>query len=289
MTQNQSLNLYLDYKEIFSCPICLHPMQVNHRSLVCPVKHTFDISKHGYVNMLLGLYKSQYDKSMFLSRKIINKSGFFTPLIEEISFLIAKNIRGQAEQIKILDAGCGEGYHLAQIKEKVFQNSPRQILGVGIDIAKEGIIMAAKTHKGNIWCVADIAKVPFQTAQFDFILNILSPANYAEFKRISKKGATIIKVVPNSNYLLELREIFYEETEQVTYSNTETMKLFEDNLQVIDIKKLKYSLPVDNDYLENLSIMTPLSWATTQEKVEKLFKSNIKTVTVDFSILIGKS
>ncbi len=289
MTQNQELKLYLDYKDMFTCPICSHPMQIKHRSLVCSENHTFDISKHGHINMLSGFHKSKYNKSLFLSRKIANKAGFFAPLIEEISSLITENIIEQAGQIKILDAGCGEGYHLAQIKERVLRNSFGQILGVGLDIAKEGIIMAAKTHKGNIWCVADIAKIPFQTAQFDFILNILSPANYAEFKRISKEEAIIIKIVPNSNYLQELREVFYRETEQATYSNTETMKLFADNLQVIDIKKLKYSLPIDNDYLKNLSIMTPLSWATTEERVEKLLKSNIKTVTVDFSILIGKS
>ena len=56
-------------------------------------------------------------------------------------------------------------------------------MGVGLDISKEAIIMASKEYKNIIWCV-EIFGAPFAGGCFDFILNILAPANYAEFKRM---------------------------------------------------------------------------------------------------------
>ncbi|RBO11051.1 methyltransferase domain-containing protein, partial [Pantoea sp. 3_1284] len=83
-------------------------------------------------------------------------------------------------------------------------------IGIGIDLAKEGIAAASKAYPDIIWSVADLAAMPFADAQVDAILNILSPANYAEFSRLLKPGGVVMKVVPESGYLLELREAFYD-------------------------------------------------------------------------------
>ncbi|WHT49041.1 methyltransferase domain-containing protein [Sporosarcina thermotolerans] len=105
----------------------------------------------------------------------------------------------------LLDAGCGEGSHLCAIHSQLQIES----VGIGIDLAKEGISAASKAYPGIIWSVADLAAMPFQDFQIDVILNVLSPANYAEFNRILKRGGIVVKVVPESGYLQELREAFY--------------------------------------------------------------------------------
>ena len=64
-----------------------------------------------------------------------------------------------------------------------------------------------------------MANCPFQDEQFDVILNILSPANYAEFTRLLKPGGLFVKVVPESGYLKELRDVFYDEPERTQETN----------------------------------------------------------------------
>ena len=115
--------------------------------------------------------------------------------------MIIAQAKPQNNLLKMMDAGCGEGYHLARIKEKVALNSPYNVVAVGLDISKEAVIMAAKEYKDNIWCVADLANCPFADGQFHIILNILSPLTYLEFQRLLAHEGLVIKVIPNSNYL----------------------------------------------------------------------------------------
>ncbi|MBA5735303.1 rRNA (guanine-N1)-methyltransferase, partial [Escherichia coli] len=68
------------------------------------------------------------------------------------------------------------------------------------------------------WTVADLANCPNQAETADVILNILSPSNYVEFKRLLKKDGFLLKVVPEANYLRELREFIYVD-EKSSYSN----------------------------------------------------------------------
>lgn len=57
-----------------------------------------------------------------------------------------------------------------------------------------------------MWFVADLANLPIADQSVAVIMNILSPANYQEFKRVLVDDGLIIKVVPRSDYLAELRE-----------------------------------------------------------------------------------
>lgn len=289
MANNKKRNysLYIEYQEIFRCPICSDEMSLINDSLVCMNKHSYDMSKSSYINMVSNYRPTKYDKQMFISRKLISELGFFDPLIKNISEVINRN-NSSNHPIKILDAGCGEGYHLVKIKERMAGNRENNLLGVGIDISKEGIIIAAKQYSNNIWLVADIANTPFKDKQFDYILNILSPANYIEFSRILADEGLIIKVVPNENYLQELREILYKETRQSSYTNNKTIELFTDNLQLLDRIEINYKVSLDKSNIENLIYMTPLSWGATAENRAEIIKADINEITADFTILVGR-
>lgn len=281
--------LIAEYIDIFRCPICSSQMSIdNLKSLVCNNHHCFDLARHGYVNLLTHAIKSKYDKRMFQSRSIVFRSGFFKPLIDGISREITDQIKYKNGRIKILDAGCGEGFLLSGIKEMICQNTANDLLGVGVDISKEGIIIASKEYPNNIWCVADISRCPFESKQFNFILNILSPSNYLEFKRMLSDDGIVIKVIPESNYLQELRQIFYEQTEKQFYSNDQTTELFKENLNLLDVQRLRYSVDMDGTLVEHLVNMTPLSWGTTKDRLQKVITMNLREVTVDLKILFGK-
>lgn len=195
-----------------------------------------------------------------------------------------------AEQIKILDAGCGEGSHLADILKYLHTNTKLEFdfTAAGIDISKEGIHIASREYSDIIWCVADLAKIPFIDKQFDIILNILSPSNYSGFSRVLSDKGILIKVVPGSNYLKELRDIFYDKTDKQTYSNEKVIKHFENNFHILDIEQIEYSAEVTKANFQHLINMTPLSWGTTMENMKKALSMDISSITVDLNILIGK-
>src|SRR5690606_1726201 len=145
--------------------------------------------------------------------------------------------------------------------------------GVGVDISKEGILLASKNYFDIIWCVADLANLPFMDSQFDVILNILSPANYEEFNRTLKDDGILIKVIPGNSYLKELRDIFYDGTEKEVYSNDEVIEHCSKNLKILDIREVSYDKKIGEEELVYLINMTPLSWTVTDAKIAQAFKA----------------
>lgn len=257
---------------LFACPICTTQMHVReHGSLVCAENHSFDVAKQGYVNMMTHAATSKYSKELFESRKAIIESGIYDLLEEKI----AEKIAGAKT---VLDTGCGEGSHLARIMTQL-----DGAVGVGIDIAKEGILTAARHYSEQIWCVGDLAKSPYSEASFDAILNILSPANYGEFKRLLTPGGCVVKVVPQSGYLQELRAQLYADSEKETYSNAQTVERFNESFADVYVERLTYTMPLTAELIPALLEMTPMGW----HKVEDT-EVTLTEITIDLDILVGK-
>ena len=260
---------------------------INLQSLSCSNQHSFDIAKQGYINLLSRANKTKYEKKIFEYRRVVGRSGFFDPLHATVSKIIINQLPTN-EPVSLLDAGCGEGSHLINIQEEIIRNKTNPLLGVGIDISKEGISFAAAEYSNAIWCVADIANCPFANQQFRFILNTLLPANYSEFQRLIADDGMVIKVIPERDYLKELREIFYEGSKKQVYSNELTLDHFNEHFEVTDVESIRYQVNLSEPFIEPLLGMTPLSWGTSKERLEKVQEMNLQQVTMDFKILIGK-
>jgi len=285
---NYAVNLLSQHSHIFSCPVCRYELFVDERSLICPHGHRFDLSKHGYVHLCLQAAGTKYDKSMFAARRMLSQTGLFEPLAEAIATRIVKDLEPRAEHdtLKILDAGCGEGWHLERIHSLVRQNAAQPTLGIGIDLAKEGVTSAAKSYKELLWCVGDLANPPLVSQQFNVILNILSPANYDAFHRLLCEGGIVIKVIPDRYYLRELREALWE-GRQRSFSNDRTMKLFKEHFEHIEAQRVRYTYPLGPGQVQSLLAMTPLAWRTEDSKLKHFVAHPPTEITVDLAVMIG--
>ena len=256
---------------LFACPICQESMTIQEQGrMVCLANHSFDIAKQGYINMLTHGAASKYSKELFESRKTVIDSGIYDEVEDKIIELIAP-------AQTVLDTGCGEGSHLARIMAE------KKGIGVGIDIAKEGILAASRHYPEQIWCVGDLAKSPFEKSSFDAILNILSPANYEEFKRLLTPGGCVVKVVPQSGYLHELREQLYADSNKESYSNDQIVARFKESFMDVSVKRITYTIPLAIELVPALLEMTPMGWHKKESAA-----IHLNEITIDVDILVGR-
>ncbi|MBG9810078.1 hypothetical protein ABD68_00090 [Bacillus endophyticus] len=277
------------FEHIFKCPICDSPMEVfEFKSLICSHNHTFDFAKHGYLNLMNHPIKTKYNKELFEARKkLMVDDKFFEPLSQTIVHAINKEIDVKKENLSILDMGCGEGSHLSTVCNILSSYKDKDVIGVGIDISKEGILVASRSYSHKVWVVADLANTPFKDKQFNVILNILSPSNYGEFNRLLKDDGVIIKVVPQKGYLKELREAFFSEAEKQSYSNKETVERFKESFNLLGRLSLDYKVILNKPSIQSLLRMTPLTWAVKKDKMNSFMEKDVYHITVDLEVLIG--
>lgn len=266
------------------CPLCHEAVEVRElSSLVCINNHTFDFAKQGYVNLLQKPVNTQYDDALFDARqRIISNAGLYASIHERIADIITSQ---SAENALLFDAGSGEGSHLNMIQHKV---NTATLTGIGLDISKAGVMMAAKNYEGPVWFVGDLANPPLADGSCKFILNFLSPANYAEFKRILTEDGIIIKVIPGSGYLKELRNELFNNTGESEYENNDTLELMKRNVNVVSEERITYTKTLDASALKDLISMTPLGWHADAAQIETFTSGGNKDITVDMHIVIAQ-
>ena len=262
--------------DLFRCPTCHQMMHAQEKALVCLEGHRFDVSKKGTLYFLNHQIKTDYDREMFEHRRKLIVHGMYQPLLD----LLQPFCQNQ----RILDVGCGEGSFLQQLHEQA-----TLLPSVGFDISKEGIYLASDYGENVFWCVADLTNLPFQEDRFTTILNIFSPSNYQEFQRVLVDGGQLIKVVPRSGYLKELRAAFYPEDEKKQhYSNQAVVEKFQETFRESERQTLTYVFDIPESCQLSLLEMSPLEWGVSMEIKEKLQKKPLKRITIDLDILIGR-
>lgn len=98
----------------------------------------------------------------------------------------------------------------------------------------------------------------------------------------------MIKVIPESMYLQELRGVFYKQTKRDIYSNENTVELFRQHFQLVDTEHIQYTMTLDQLNLEHLIHMTPMSWGVPAEVIAEVKQKDQEEITFDFSIMYGK-
>lgn len=260
----------------FRCPLCKEDFsEIKDYSMICHQGHNFNINKKGYVHLLTHPHKTIYDQSLFHSRQFVYEAGVYDPFIKEMRKIIQKfDMKGP-----ILDAGCGEGYFL--------NNIGHDFSSIGIDISKEGIVIAAQTNLKTIWAVGDLANLPVADHHIGTLLNILTPANYEEFKRTLQPTGYLVKVIPGEGYLKEIRSLLEGKIKNSAHSTGEVIEKFSNNFKLIHKSDIKYTV-VMNDLLWSHTIkMTPLTSSLSIETLNDLEKNPPKSLTIELSILLG--
>ncbi|MDV7719836.1 methyltransferase domain-containing protein [Pediococcus ethanolidurans] len=275
--RDKGIQFISQHLNLFRCPVCKESyVKVEGGSVICPNLHNIDISKKGTLYFLNHAVNSEYDAEMLASRRRILTAGLFDPICEEFSQHMEQNE-------VVLDVGSGEGTPLKKTLSLL-----KKATAVGFDISTAGINLATQLNSEAFFCIADLANLPFNDNQFTTILDLFSPSAYTEFHRVLSSGGQILKIVPNSNYLIELRHLLYEKTSQhADYQNDQVVELFKKRFSNAQTKRITYDFKFDESLLSDLIQMTPLHWGATPQTLELAKTSGLNHITVDVTLLKG--
>ena len=263
----------------FACPICQENLTLVESSLKCNNRHSFDLAKFGYVNLVPQIKQSaNYDKENFQNRQQILEAGFYQAILEVVSDLLSNSKNAKT----ILDIGCGEGFYSRKLQER----HPDKTF-YAFDISKDSVQIAAKSEPNWAvnWFVGDLARLPIKDASMDILLDIFSPANYREFRRVLSKDGILIKVIPTENHLKEIRQKVQDQLTNKDYSNQDIKNHFQEHFTILSSQTASLTKTITAEQLQALLSMTPLLFHIDQSKIDW---SQLTEITIEAEILVGK-
>ncbi|EFN98295.1 rRNA(guanine-N1)-methyltransferase [Streptococcus mitis SK564] len=264
----------------FACPICQENLTLLETSLKCCNRHSFDLAKFGYVNLAPQIKQStNYDKENFQNRQQILEAGFYHAILETVSDLLANSDTSTT----VLDIGCGEGFYSRKLQE----SHPDKTF-YAFDISKDSVQIAAKSEPNWAvnWFVGDLARLPITDASMDILLDIFSPANYGEFRRVLSKDGILIKVIPTKNHLKEIRQKVQDQLTNKDYSNQDIKEHFQEHFTILSSQTASLTKTITAEQLQALLSMTPLLFHIDQTKIDW---SQVTEITIEAKILVGKA
>lgn len=268
---------YLDLADIMRCPVCHAAIRADEPSLRCENGHRFDISAKGFLTMVpnCGPLKG-YDAAFFESRARVMEAGIYTNVLEGI----AAELPTLDDESAVLDAGCGEGYYAKAVRELTGAHV------IGLDYSKDAIRCAARGGNPACWLVADLANIPLADNSIDCILNVYTPANYHEFKRVLKPGGRLIKAVPGSRHFGELRTLLAANIKSDDYSNDLVLDHFEEVMGAARKRRATMTSQVPRELAQDLITMSPIAFGLDKGSVNT---EALTEITVDAEILVAES
>ncbi len=264
----------------FACPICQENLTLLETNFKCCNRHSFDLAKFGYVNLAPQIKQSaNYDKENFQNRQQILEAGFYQAILDAVSDLLASS----KTTTTILDIGCGEGFYSRKLQE-----SHSEKTFYAFDISKDSVQIAAKSEPNWAvnWFVGDLARLSIKDANMDILLDIFSPANYGEFRRVLSKDGILIKVIPTENHLKEIRQRVQDQLTNKEYSNQDIKEHFQEHFTILSSQTASLTKTITAEQLQALLSMTPLLFHVDQSKIDW---SQLTEITIEAEILVGKA
>ncbi|MEV6690036.1 putative RNA methyltransferase [Micromonospora sp. NPDC051196] len=225
------------------CPVCGEGLTTvtagTAHALRCHRRHSFDVARQGYVNLLTGRSPHGGDTAeMVAARAQFLEAGHYdiisTALAEAAGHHLTtphalcsastdateterkrcvevSRAKGADHSVRaadgaaeayplVVEAGAGTGRHLGAVLAAV----PAAV-GLALDIAKPAVRRAARVHPRVTAALADTwQRLPLADASATLLLNVFAPRNGAEFHRILAPAGRLLVVTPAIDHLTEL-------------------------------------------------------------------------------------
>ncbi|MFG3297327.1 putative RNA methyltransferase [Micromonospora chersina] len=206
------------------CPVCAEPLAETTagtaRALRCPRRHSFDVARQGYVNLLAGRAPHTGDSAeMVAARADFLAAGHYDPVAAALAAAAVRaldRVRAVGPPARfaptdvrsadagpyplVVDAGAGTGWYLAAVLAAL-----PDAVGLALDVAKPALRRAARAHPRAAAALADTwQRLPLADRSAAVLLNVFAPRNGAEFHRVLDPAGALLVVTPAGDHLAEL-------------------------------------------------------------------------------------
>lgn len=269
-----------------TCPVCGAAlcMSEDGKRLFCENRHSFDVARQGYVNLLSGgAGASTGDaKEMVDARTRFLESGCYEPFSDAVNRVIA-DCFADAEHVTAADAGCGEGYYTCRLAAALKQMGKSPLI-YGFDLAKSACAHGAVKARGAglpvSFFTASLFSMPLADGCCDAVINLFAPCAEEEFARVLKSGGVFLEAVPAERHLWEMKAAMYD----TPYENPvrrDTFSLFEP----VSVTPVRYTFR-PGDRKDDLLLMTPYFWRTSEEGKKRLQNAGDLEITAAFDLCL---
>jgi 23S rRNA (guanine745-N1)-methyltransferase len=265
------------------CPVCTGELRPDGARMACGRNHSFDIARHGYVNLTAGRAGpgTGDTAAMVAARDTFLRRGHYRPLAEALRAL-AVRYEPNAPGL-VADLAGGTGHYLSGVLEAL----PRRY-GVCLDLSVPALRRAVRSHPRAVAVGADIWQpLPLAARSVALALSIFGPRNAAETDRVLRPGGALIMAVPGAAHLGELRRplgligIDKQKLRRIA-------RAFRD-YALADLARVNYQLSVDHADLAALVTMGPsgrrISPESLATRIRALPSPVVVTVDVQFRVL----
>lgn len=271
---------YLDAAPLMRCPICKASLAAAEPSLVCANGHRFDISAKGFTTMVPNCAPLKgYDAAFFDSRQHIMQAGYYNALVNALTHVLANELTEHPARPMLIDAGCGEGHYAKTLRGSIACTI------FALDYSKDAIRCAARGANDILWLVADVADMPLATASADALIDVFTPANYAEFSRVLKPGGLLIKVIPAAYHMHEIRELIGPSDAADEFSNQRVIDHFAEFFPTYKRQRVTATSSVRPEHAADLVRMSPVAFGIDPGTLPL---DRLEQITIDAELLIAR-
>lgn len=251
------------------CPICGCTLQRQAKEYRCENRHSFDIARQGYVNLLTVQQKKSLHpgdtREQVLSRRAFLDAGFYAPIAKTL----CATAREMGARGPILDIGCGEGYYSAQLAAALNAEL------TGLDISKEAVRVAAAKYKNALWLCGTAAHLPVGDHSAGCVTSLFALTMPEEFKRVLTEGGLYFQVLAAQDHLLGLKGIIYPELKFKEKDTVPELPGFE----LVKSLPVRFTFTVEGAQIQNLLSMTPHVYRISREGAARLAATETLTDT----------
>ena len=247
------------------CPLCGQVLQKQEKTYCCENRHSFDLARQGYLNLLTVQQKHSLDpgdtREQVLSRRAFLEAGYYAP----IARALAEAARRHGASGELLDVGCGEGWYCSRLAREL------DLPLTGLDISKEAVRCAAAKYKGLQWICATAAHIPVEDGCAGLLTSLFALTLPEEFHRVLRKDGLFFQVLAAPDHLLGLKSVIYDEL-------THKEKITEPELpgfERLESVPIRFDFTVEGEQIRNLFSMTPHVFRIGKAGAERLRSTHV--------------
>jgi 23S rRNA (guanine745-N1)-methyltransferase len=273
------------------CPVCGAAMQVAGAALRCAAGHAFDLAREGYANLLVTRRRRSRMKgdtpAMVAARASFLARGHYARLADELGGLVAGHLRARDRSRDpgcVVDVGCGTGYHLGRLRDRLLADAVAPPCLFGTDVSKHAVRRAARAVPEASFLVADTRTgIPLATRSAVAVLDVFAPREGAELARLLAPDGLLVVVTPGPAHLAELADRV-----GLLGIQPEKQRAVADGLapwfRRRQARRLRYVLQLTGPEAAELARMGPSAWHLTPAALADAERLGRLAVTADFEL-----